>query len=372
MAKIKETMTKDGKEVDYNVLDEYVGKDAIGYRKLCEILDIKSTTGNAKVKQLTDIDRHYNTEKEGIKYKILSKRDETLPLPKDIRTSKYYNDLESIVLYLLQQEKDKRVTYWSTTRALMLTNMVNDKNYAVGRYNIEEASQVLEVDKGYMWDFYNSSQKKLKDIFTNTLSGMANRALIIHKECYILHRTEVEIVYNDAGLPMLDSKGNVETIRTKTYVEATIEEEKVILDITGKTLDSMGFTHIYQAITSNRREEYTKRLNEELYRRLGADYCYKAHRVVRNDERIARVVEEMENDIARMNINDLTVQCITNSKDKKLISNEEDKTLLIDYLIKSDDGSNNSATGRLEHMIKNFNKTQDEGELFEDNELFPF
>ncbi len=350
MAKIKETMTKDGKEVKYNVLDEYVGKDGIGYKKLCEILNIKYSGGSAKIKHINDISRHYNMEKEGVKYKIVSKKDGIVPLPKDIRTSKYYTNLETIILYLLQQEEDKEVTYWATTEALMLTNMVNDRNYLVGRHNVKGLSQALEIDKEYIRGFYDTSKKKLKDIFTNTLSGMENRGLIIYKECFMVRKTKIEIIYNEAGLPALDKKRNVQTIRTEVYTEATAEEEEVIIDITNKILDNMGFTNILHVLISNKRRAYIKEFNKELYRRLGADSCYKAHRIVRNNN-IVRFVEETENEVARTNINNLTVQCMNDSKDKKLTKDKEDREILIDYLIKSYDS--NSAVGELRHMIEN-------------------
>ncbi len=350
MAKIKETMTKDGKEVNYDVLDEYVGKDAVGYKKLCEILNIKYSGGSAKIKHINNINRHYNTEKEGVKYKIVSKKDEALPLPKDIRTSKYYTNLETIILYLLQQEKDKEVTHLATTEALMLTNMVNDRNYLVGRQNVKGFSQALGVSKGYIRDFYSTSKNKLRDILVNTLSGMENRGLIVYKECFMVNKTKIEIVYNEVGLPVLDNKRNVKTIRTQLCAEATAEEEAVILDITDKILGSMGFDNILHVLISNRRRAYIKEFNKELYKRLGADSCYKAHRIVRNDSAI-RLVEEAENEVARTNINNLTVQCMSNSKSKKLTKDEKDRDLLIDYLIRAYDSS--SAVGELRDMIEN-------------------
>ena len=132
-----------------------VGQIFKNYKAVCEWLEIKPTTGTAKIAQIKEFERYCKYHKEGQKFII----DEvyTEPLDKvDNRgkdgNSKYYNDIEITLLYLLQQQKHKILTI-SNGKALEIMNMIN-KNFRVVKDNIEKSSEILDIPQESLYLFF--------------------------------------------------------------------------------------------------------------------------------------------------------------------------------------------------------------------------
>ncbi len=110
MAKIKEVLTTKGTEVNYDILEQYVDSgEMVTYKQLCEILDIPyCNSGNAKKKQIDDIDRYYHFEKTGTKYQFLEKRETSLQQKEDKRYGKHEKTGRQVEYkgYAIPEDKD--------------------------------------------------------------------------------------------------------------------------------------------------------------------------------------------------------------------------------------------------------------------------
>ena len=127
-----------------NLKKELEQTNTFTYKNLCEILEEKTKTGCSKMKQLEDWFRYFDYKKEDRKIKVLSIRDKELPdIDNMLGRSKYYEDLETIILYALKEEGGSLKV--STSKALGFTNLVN-QNYFVLNGNERAVSKFYNVD----------------------------------------------------------------------------------------------------------------------------------------------------------------------------------------------------------------------------------
>lgn len=335
----------------YEELSEYINR-LVTYKEMCEITHMKYYTGGkAKKLQIEDIERFYRLEKVKTKYKVIEKYAE--PLEKeDNRKSEYYDDLETVVLYLLQQTSSNKAI-WSMSKVLQLTNMVNE-NYRIGKKDIMATSKVLEVNDTYVYNFYNISQNRFKRIFESVLGGMERKALIIKNDCIMMCKSVSNIMYNEVGEPVINNKGNIVYTIEKVYVEATESECVVIGEIRGEVLDLLQCKDTSEVFLRRKWDMFTKEMNKRLRERLNADFCYKAYKIIKNTDRINNTITKIESDISSANVNKLTTKCMMNSNDKKIDGDIDDRELLVGYLISS---SNNID---LKMLIDRFVKQENE------------
>ena len=136
----------------YKELENLIG-ESITYKQICELTGIKYyTVGKSKKLQIEDIERYYKLKKVKTKYNIIEKYEK--PLEKiDNRcngnNTKYGDDIETIVLYKLQNEESD-VYECTISQALLLCNLIN-KNYNIGRKDMWS----LEAEMGKpLWESF--------------------------------------------------------------------------------------------------------------------------------------------------------------------------------------------------------------------------
>lgn len=343
-------------ECNINILDDYIGKE-VTYKELCNILDIKYYKGNSKIRQLEYIQCYYKLEKNKTKYKIVKRYDKPFEYV-DLRQSPYYEDIEALILYALNCSESHCVN-WSISKALMLTSMVN-ANYYLGKEKLIDTSTVLEVDKQDLENFYIMTYNKLRAIFENVLKSMKRKYLIDFSIDTMICKKETNIQYNDLNEPELNEHGNIIYTVDKIYREATIEEQKKILEIGRETLLEMGYNNVQECFIHKGWERYKTKMNGKLRKRCNIEFSYNGYTIVKNTEAIEKEVSNIFEHKHRLN--KLIVDALYNSKDKLLPADTEDREVLIDGLI------NIHTTLDLKNAIKNILRLEEE----EEKDVLPF
>ena len=350
-------MYKSIEECNLNVLDNHIGEE-ITYKQLCTILDIKyNAGGNAKIKQLNYIQCYYELEKNKTKYKIVQKYE--IPLEyEDNRKSIYYDDLESIILFVLDSTDSKCVN-WSISRALKLTAMVNS-NYSIGRIDLTNTSKALEVDKEGIDNFYLMTYGKLRAIFENVLKSMKRKCLIDFSIDTMVCKKETNIQYNELREPTLDEHGNILYTVDKIYREATIEEQEKILEIGRETLLEMGCTSTQDCFIHRKWNKYKNMMNEKLRERCNIEFSDNGYTIVKNTKGINKEVSNILEH--KDNLNKLIINALSTSTNKLLPEDAENRDILVNGLI------NIHTTLDLKNIIKNILKLEQE----EERDILPF
>ena len=334
------------KEVLKNNIDrlELYMNELLTYKKITDILEIKYYKGDSKKRQLNEISCYYDIEKIGSKYTILEKYP-THTLYTSNRYSKYYNDLEVLILYALNSTNKKCITL-STTGMLTTTNLVND-NYRIGYNNIEIVSDVIEVNKEYIYNFYNSTRKRFKRIFENALDKMQDARLIDYSTVKMLCKKDTIIKTNDMYEPIIYDNNTIDYKITTIYKQATESEHAIIVDTENYIMRKLGYNSINRLIQDGKQKQFYKLVNDILRDRLNIKYYYNAYKIVKGEHAINREVQEIEKYIAENNLNAISVKVTTDSKEKLLNNDIDSKSICIDTFIRADTMYN------LKHMIAN-------------------
>lgn len=324
-------------------LENYIGKE-LTYKQITDILTIKYANGNSKEKQINTIKRYYEIDMTKAKINIIKKYDEPLAI-EDNRQSLYYNDLETLILYALHNDKNSYDT-WSIKKALLVTCLINN-NYIAGRRNLLLTAEALEVSKDYIYDFYNYSNNELKRIFETALNRMQNKKLIQYNTCTIVCRKESYIALNELYRPIITEYSKIEYKIREVYTEATKEEREMILKIEHETMQSLNCKSVQEMILKKQFEKHRTLVNKELRKRANIEFYYRAYSIVKYNKGIAEEIRELDKIYSENTINTLKVNKFIDSEESRLNTDQEDKELLIEYLI------DNKCNIKLETLLTN-------------------
>lgn len=309
-----------------NLRKELEQGDTFTYKKLCEILEEKTKGGYSKQKQLDDWHRYFEYEKNGTKIKILSIRDKELPdIDKLLGRSKYYDDLETIILYALKENCGSlRV---SISKALRFTNLVN-QNYFALNGNEKAVSKFYEVDLDFLYAFKNLSRTKLKGLFKRTLNTMKNKALIRYNEITMICEEQV------ISTTILDGEEEVYETR-KVFRPSTKEDDRLIVKIENQALRTLGCTDKKSCYLRGKWNEYMEIITKSLSEESDILFYYTAYVINSNEEVVLRTISEIENENAKASLNGNISNSISTSNDKT-ISDTKMREYLVEMLIKKE------------------------------------
>lgn len=347
-------MSNDLTKQNESALKEYIG-ERIGYKTMVDAFGIKSRGGNAKIKQIKEIERYYKIEKVGTKYLIVEKYEKPLDEYVDNRQSIYYDPLENIVLYALQNSQTTR-NVWSVTEALTVTTLVNS-NYRIGKKDMDKTSIALEVDKDYLSSFYNSTRSRFKDIFESTLKRMSNKKLIDYEEVTMICKRVANIELNEVGKAIINDGGRIQYTTSKMYTRATDDEREYILNIEKRVLNDLNCVSVTNAVANGKYYEYIYKVNSVLKKDLNIEFYYNAYSIIHNKLEVEKIVSELEKHSSVDNLNTIKVTALTDSKDKTINKDIDNKELCIDILI------NSYPPYKLSNLIKNVEKHNKESDL---------
>jgi hypothetical protein len=154
------------------------------YKELCELLEITPSAGNTKKAQFKELDSFCTYHKEGNKYII----DTIFDVPKEKEDLRKYNGgdhnnieyiqtIETLVLNLLA-EQNKGIIFLSRYSILNKLKMINE-NYSFCKTRIPKLSQLMNIDKENIYEFYDTTDGTLQRNLEKALNNLQNRCLVI-------------------------------------------------------------------------------------------------------------------------------------------------------------------------------------------------
>ena len=253
------------------------------YKELCGALEISTKSGEAKQRQMKDLERYCKYHKEGNKIvidEVLTKEYEPM---EDKRKNnkggnnvKYADDMEYLILSLLDKfeiGKDEKVGF-SKNLLFSHCGLIND-NYRIIKGNTLKFSQLIDMPIQTINECFDYTNNRMLKNLQSTLNRLKRRALIVWGNGY--------------NMVLKDENG-------KEYLEvADTAIEKEILSIERNLLLEMGYSNkrfvFMYGQWNNFKEKATEQLRE-LYPNLS--YYYDNISFNYNNEDIKKALKEYE------------------------------------------------------------------------------
>lgn len=301
------------------------------YKVFCEMLEIEPKKGNSKKAHLKEFDRHFRYEKQGNKMIVREVYEMALnKIENRGANGKYTDDLQEILLRLLSQSAKGEVLF-SGNVLLKKLNMVNE-NYGVGRRNVPKLSELIDVDKDIIYDFYNTTNSNLLNSLETALKRLRSRRLIIWERVMVIAKVKAETnEFGEAKLNITDNTKKDATVQTSLiYRQATLEEKQIILDVEQSVLAQMGFKNTQQAFLGGMWTQYKQRVNTIVRDRLNIKFHFEGYLITFNCQDVKEALEDRDiTGLRRMVVNNTVLQSVQdNAKTKH--NNSINKKIEID------------------------------------------
>lgn len=299
------------------------GMEFKNYKTLCEFLEVKPKTGEAKQIQLAELGRYVEFHKVGNKIIVdevlkvaIEKIDKRKDKNKKSNNAKYSNDIQALIISLLASAEDKEVNL-PVNRILRVLNMVND-NYADARRSIPKLSEITAVPESFCYQFFNDNGTNLKKKLATALRGLRNRALVIAEEsvfvCVLAQTIEINN-FGDLKVKPINKKQSAIEYR-RVHREATREEKQLILRTEELVLEEFKSSTIQYVFATGRFQEFQKRVNSILLEKSNIEYYYDSYKITCNKDSIERaLIKQLEQEEKERIANNL------NNNISKMISN---------------------------------------------------
>ena len=302
-----------------------VGKVIKNYKELCELLEIeaKKSGSNSHKAQQKDFNRYFEFEKQGHKYiitKIYENPKERIDNRMNGNNTVFSDDIEKLILNILASSKDDTVTI-ARGQLYKMLNMCNE-NYLLGRSNISKLSEIIELPKASIYEFYDNNSSKLRDTVERNLRRLRSRALITWKNTTTVAVTEIDIELNELGEPIYDKRTKSIRHKVKTIHRLADKfEEKLILKYEEETLKEMNLDTIQKVFLLGKWKYFKQQVEDKLRENnTNIDYYYDSYTITFNNDSVKNYVKKLSyNDIQdiKNNINHNMVESIKKSTMKR-------------------------------------------------------
>ncbi|MFC8688185.1 hypothetical protein [Brevibacillus porteri] len=276
------------------------------YKEMCNLLNVKAKTGNAKLAQLNEWKRFFSYRKEGNKFIIEQIYNE--PLDKTLKRGGARNFLphsvrmDRILMYLLNQEDKDDELFLPMSLLLKEMNMIND-NYNFGNLHRKKVSKLLNIEEATVGEFFDLSKRNFKSNIESMLNRLEGRSLIYWTKVKTVCVANVLVTKNDFGDIKAHSKIIIDdydnehlhldskTYTYKQYRAATNNEIELILEVESKIMEELKCSSKQELITKKKWKTFIAQVNQILFDKANIIFYYDSYKIIRNKERLTRQVE---------------------------------------------------------------------------------
>ena len=293
------------------------------YKSLCELLDIEAKGGASKIAQHKEFDRYFSYNKQGHKYiitKIYENPKERIDNRMNGNNTVFSDDIEKLILNILAKSKDDTITIarGQLYKALCMCN----ENYLLGRSNISKLSEIIELPKSAIYEFYDNNSSKLRDTVERNLRRLRSRALITWKNTTTVAVTEIDIELNELGEPIYDKRTKSIRHKVKTIHRLADKfEEKLILKYEEEVLKEMGIDSIQKVFLLGKWKYFKQQVENKLRENdTNIDYYYDSYTITFNNDSVKNYVKKLSNNSIqdiKNNINHNMIESIKKSTMKR-------------------------------------------------------
>jgi hypothetical protein len=276
------------------------GIEIKNYKVLCELLEITPSAGNTKKSQFKELDRFCKYHKEGNKYiidTIFEEQKEKEDLRKynggDHNNIEYIQTIETLVLNLLA-EQNKGIIFLSRYSILNKLKMIND-NYSFCKTRVPKLSQLINIDKEYIYEFYDTTDGTLQRNLEKALNNLQNKCLVIWSK----EITVCEAINNGGQIEEICYKDQydeeVHIYKNKldlNHREATDEEKQFILYHEKEVIKELDKSGKQEIIRCKLWDTFKNMMKERLIRE-GIIFYYDSYKIICNEEHIYEEITEI-------------------------------------------------------------------------------
>lgn len=286
------------------------GQTIKNYKELCKLLEEPTKVGKSKILQLKEFERYFKYNKKGNKYMIISIYE--IPLMKiDNRkggnNSTYAENVDKLIIHICSLTQDSIYHYseFSLNGFLLQLKMIN-QNYNIGRNNINKFSRYLEIPIETLYDFFNSTSKKNKDILESGLNRLKNKCLIDwYKETKVCTSHRI-------------------------YRKATDSELETIKEIEQEVLLKLKMESKKDVFLNGKWSIFSKEVNKMCMEYMDILYYFEAYKVINTKKFRNILLDEQQKIETEWELNyDISQSCIKTAENKhdKMIQEYESPTL---------------------------------------------
>lgn len=334
-----------------NIYNLQIGMVVKNYKEMCELLgQSQKSRGNSRNGQFDDWRQYFSWHKDGHKFiidSIYDKPKRKIDAREQGNNTIYSEDIQNILLQVLYNNPTEYIC-WSCTELLKQLSMVNSE-YGCQRGNVPNLSAKINIEEDFIYDFYNSTQKSLKQKIETALNTLRRKSLASWTTVIMICKEYIEFETNKHGEPTLVN-GEPIYSKVKKYRKATEEEIKSILIAERDTFLSMGYRDKQDVFLSGQWRVFKNKVNEMLTREDNIAFYYNAYEIIYNNEHVKNEFEDIISTREKLNKN--ISQGLYNSAETRHVNSMKKATT-----------SEGKATPAIEKLRANFSYVKNNKEL---------
>ena len=280
-----------------NISNIQVGQVFRNYKELCSALCVPVKGGKGKTIQHKEFKRYFNYEKNGHKY-IITDIYITIKEKEDGRRNNkggnnivFADDIERLILYLLKNSDSEQISL-SRGRLYKSLNMIND-NYLDGRNHIPKLSELVNLPKEVIYDFYDTSNTTLRNTVERNLRRLRSRALIMWETTTTVATYDVEIDNNEIGQPIVKNGSDIDFDVDFTHRIATDKEKKLILKCEKEVMNEIGNNTLQGVFLSGNWRLFKSMVEKKLREVSNIVYYYDTYTITFNSDDVEAEYEKL-------------------------------------------------------------------------------
>lgn len=265
------------------------------YKELCGIMDWKTTGGTYKKARIKDLECLCKYHKSGNTIIIDEIYDKPLPKEDNKRNTIYKENVDKLLLHMCSETFDSKYKHieLSINGLMQKLNIVN-KNFSVGRNNIDKFSRWSEIPVETLYDFFNSTYKKNKDIVESGLNRLKNKCLIDW--------------YKTTNVCTLDGD----------FRKATDGELEGIKEIEQQVLKDLGLESKQEVFLKGKWNLFQKNKTKMLREMMKLQYNYSAYRIITTKTFRKMLLEKQDKETIEWELNyDVQSSSIKGAENRK-------------------------------------------------------
>jgi hypothetical protein len=264
------------------------------YKEMCILLNQKEKGGDSKKAQLKEWATYFNYEKDGNKFVIKEIYDMQLEKEdgrsnnKGGNNSIYAENIDRLILHMCSELYDSKYNYidLNANEIMKRLKMVNE-NYKIGRNNINQFSRYLEVPIETIFDFYNSTHSKNKQILESGLNRLSGR-------CLIKWTRTIKVCTTN-----------------RIYRNATDGEIEAITELEQLALEELNLENKKDVFLKGKWEKFNDTVNSELVESLGILFYFYTYHIITTEKFRNMLLDERDKDEIEFRLNqDIHFSCI--------------------------------------------------------------
>lgn len=276
----------------YNKLEE--GMIFNNYKKLCEFIGWKVTTGDSKKAQFKELLRYCRYRKEGNKIIIDTKYKNIKDVVDMRKNGNNANNIRVNIGNVLALEillgKNKyhidNGLYVASKTSLLVKSGIVGLGYSTCIQKPMKTSKFLNVDYDIMQEFVHLNHKTLLNSLESGLKYLRSCRLIDFMDTRVISLIDTSnIEIHTQQVNELDIESDtiqkITTKSTEIVRIASIEEEKLILKCEKDVLNDMGYVNIQSVFACNNSKKYYDLVAKKVRQYIGNyNYSFKAYKII--------------------------------------------------------------------------------------------